>query len=262
MNIFKWIKGKKKQREVRNLIPDKDFEFKQNYYGNTNILEGFKFLYCNNYTDKYCNDHKNKLSFITCAITIPNNQKTLSDTIDLIYLNGYLRFSDLYDYTNLVYRKDDEYITLYIKGNIDYYDNLCDMIHNNIITKYIRNNIFIDESPIETPNEFLENMYNSINNPDKEIDILFIEDNIEYYKIKPVIGLSINKNCERINLENKTVYDINNRKIIYCEIDKFTEEELNYIKKTARHGNKLPESIHLNINIDNDFNDIDEILEV
>lgn len=42
MNIFKWIKGKKKQREVRNLIPDKDFEFKQNYYGNTNILEGFK----------------------------------------------------------------------------------------------------------------------------------------------------------------------------------------------------------------------------
>lgn len=262
MNIIKWIKGKIKQREVKNLIPDKDFEFKQNYYGDINILEGFKFTYCNNYTDRYYHEYKDKISFLSCAITLPNNSKILLDALELMYFHYYYyKITDKYNYNNLYYHIQDEYFTLYLRGNINYYNNLCDLIHNNLITRYIRNNIFIDDKPIETPNEFLNNMYNSITNPDKEIDILFIEDNIEYHKIKPVIGLSLHKNCNNINIQDKIVYEINNRNILYCELDRFTEEEIKYIKNTARHGNKLPENIHININVDIDFDDIDEIIE-
>lgn len=261
MGIINWIKGKLKQREMRNLLPDEEFQFKENFYGYTNILEGFRFTYCNNYTDKFYTLHKHKTSFISCMITLPNNIKILNDILDFIFLTGYMRLSDRYNYDNILYKKDDEYITVYIRGDINYYENICDIIHNNIITRYIRNNIFVEEKPIETPNEYLENMYNSITNPDKEIDILFIEDNIQYHKIKPVIGLSINKNCTKINLDNKITHEMNNRNILYCNIDKFTEEELNYIKNTARHGNKLPESLHISIDTDIDFDDVDEIIE-
>ena len=55
MGIKSWIKGKLKQKEMRKLEPDKEFEFEENYYGDTNIIDGFNFLYCNNYTDKLCN---------------------------------------------------------------------------------------------------------------------------------------------------------------------------------------------------------------
>lgn len=263
MGIINWIKGKLKQREVRNLLPDEEFQFKENFYGYTNILEGFRFTYCNNYTDKFYYENKNKISFISCMIILPNNTKTLNDILDFIFINSYFKFSDLYNYDNIIYKKDDEYITLYIRGDISYYDELCDKVHNNIVSRYIRTNMFsyLDDTPIETPNEFLENMYNSITNPDKEVDILFIEDNIQYHKIKPVIGLSIKKNIDKINLDNKIYYEMNNRNIVYCSIDKFTEDELEYIKNTARHGNKLPESLHISIDTDIDFDDVDEIIE-
>ena len=66
----------------------------------------------------------------------------------------------------------------------------------------------------------------------------------------------------RIKLDNKVVYDINNRNILYCSLDNLTEDEINYIKNTARHGNKLPEHVHININTNIDFDDdVDEIIE-
>ena len=74
---------------------------------------------------------------------------------------------------------------------------------------------------------------------------------LENVKLK----ISISNFDEEENLEMKK----NNRNILYCDMINFTEEEINYIRNNARHGNKLPENLHLNININLD--DVDEIIE-
>ena len=156
-------------------------------------------------------------------------------------------------------------INIFFRGNINYYIILCSYIHNNIITKYIRNNLFPNELNINCPNEYLNNVYNSITYPCKEIDILFIEDNIisNFFKYKPVIGLSIDKNCDKINIENKNYMYYNDRIIIYCDITKLSNNELQYIINNVNYGNKILNLIHTSITEDNiniDL-DIDEIIK-
>lgn len=262
MSIQSWIKGKIKQREVRKLEPDVDFQFKENYYGDSNIIEGFNFIYCNNYTDKYCKDtYKDIFSYISCVISLPYEAKILKDLMILLNytLNNHNRVEE-YDY---IYLKIlDNNIQLFLKGDLFFYRTLCNNIHNNIFTKYIRNNLFIEDNPIETPNEYLDCMLNSINCPSKNIDILFIDSNRPHENYKPVIGLSISKN--EYKKEKAIIYKrdhmslINDRYILYTQLDKLTENELNYLINEVKYGDKLIDLLHLT---NNDYLDIDEIIE-
>ena len=266
MKIISWLKGKKKQRELRKLEPNKDFQFKEDYYGDTQILNGFKFIYCNNYTDKLYNSNKELLSFISCIISLPKTEKILVDLVNFInifHTDEFIKEYNTFKINNISIEINESIINIYLRGNILYYIGICNNIHNNIITRYIRNNIFPNELPIETPNEFLDNIYNSINYPNKEIDILFIEDKVECKEFKPVIGLSININSDKIDINNDYInYKCyNNRYIIYCEINKLPKEELDYIINNVNHGNKLLELVHNNIEIDDIDSDIDEIIE-
>lgn len=265
--IISWFKGKKKQKELQNIEPDKNFTFEENYYGKIEIIEGFQFIYCNNYNKIFYED-KNNISFISCIVSLPKNDKTIKDLINFInlYINliqNKLNNIKLNNYNNINININNEKINIFLRGNMNYYIILCSYIYNNIITKYIRNNLFPNELNIDCPNEYLNNIYNSITYPCKEIDILFIENNILCKDFNPVIGLSIDKNCNKINIEDKNYIYYNNRIIIYCSIDKLSDEELQYITNNINYGNKLLDLIHIGITEDyvNIDLDIDEIIE-
>lgn len=263
MNIISWIKGKKKKREVSKYKKDEDFEFEMKYYGETDLLLGFNFIYCNNYNKIYDNTNKNELSFISCSIILPYNDKNILDLtqfMNIFYIIETPRLSS--DYNNIHIEIEDNKLILFLRGNINLYKEICDNIHNNIITRFIRNSIFPDESIIDCPNEFLNNIYNSINHPCKPVDILFIEDKVICRDFQPVIGISINKNMsdELIDLENKETIRFEDRLITYCSIDKLSEGDINYLLNNTRDGNKLLNIIHTSINDDIDL-DVDEIIE-
>lgn len=266
MNLISWIKGKFKQREVRNLKPDDNFEFKQDYYGilQENSMNNFKFVYCNNYTDKLYKSNKNNLSFISCKITLPNTNKVLKDAIDFmnIYMNKKLSFYNTFGYKQFHIENEYNYMNIYIRGDLAFYNALCENIHNNIITKYIRTNIFPDGMTIETPNEYLNNIYNSIINPYKEIDILFIEE-IECKELSPVIGLSVKDGFDftKFNVDNYITFSLNNRHIIYTQLEDIEKEHLEYIIENVKFGNKLLDIIHKGIDSSDIYSDIDEIIE-
>lgn len=261
MKLKSWLKGKKKQIEIRKLSPDNEFEFEKNYYGVSENINGFKFIYCNNYTDKLYVSNKNILSFLSCIISLPNTTKILQDLINFINTYTYLDIHNNLQYRSTYIVMGTDKIDMYLRGNLHFYSEICNNIHNNIITRYIRNNIFPNELSIETPNEFLNNIYNSITNPNKEIDILFIEDNLLCKSFSPVIGLSISKNCDKINIDNYLYSIVNNRYIIYCELKDLIKEDLNYIVNNVKHGNKLLELVHINIEDDDIDSEIDEIIE-
>ena len=263
MSIKSWIKGKLKQREMRKLEPDKNFEFEENYYGESNIIEGFNFVYCNNYTDKLNTStdelEKEILSFISCVILLPAEIKVINDLINFMNDIYEYKFSSILNYKNIFIKMNTKNIQLFLRGDIFFYKNICDKIHNNIFTKYIRNNIFPDGLTIETPNEYLNSLYISINNPCKDIDILFIEDNILCDEFKPVIGLSVNKKYnDKINKVSWT--SSNNRIIIYLQINELTDNEISYLIENVKHGDKLINLLHKHIT-DNDYLDIDEVIE-
>jgi hypothetical protein len=222
MSILSWIKGKKKQREMRKLKPDENFEFEKEYYGDTNILEGFNFIYCNNYTDKFCNinsAYKEELSFISCVISLPTELKTLKDLE--IFVNNLFAYkynsNRAFNYNNIYIELGLKEVKLFLRGNLLFYSTICKNIYNNIFTKYIRNNLFPNEFPIETPNEFLDKMYNSINYPSKDIDILFIEDKLLCKNFKPVIGLSINPQAKNMQIRDKFGIPVDKRFITYID---------------------------------------------
>lgn len=266
MSILSWLKGKKKQRNMRKLEPDKDFEFKEDYYGivNEDDIYNFNFIYCNNYTDKlYPSLHKDILSFISCKITVPNTAKVFKDIINFMnyYINEDLSDINAFKYKNFHIEHDYNYTNIYLRGDLSFYREICDNIHNNIISKYIRNNIFPDHIAIETPNEFLDNIYNSIKYPSKPIDILFIENVTNWNYFKPVIGLSI-KDDGNYNIPTQCItLSINNRNIVYIEIDKIPKKDLEYLIENVKHGNKLLELVHKSIGNDSIYSDIDEIIE-
>lgn len=263
MNILKWIKGKKKQIENRKLTPNEDFEFEKDYFGEIDIIDGFKIIYCNNYTDKLYNSNKNILSFISSVVSLPKTEKILENLINFIniYYRNNLSDFNAFRYDNIFIEIKQSKINIYLRGDLGFYRKICDNIHNNIITKYIRNNLFPNELSIDTPNEFLDNMYNSITYPNKEIDILFIEDKFLCNDLNPIIGLSINHNSNNIDLNNKYGFIINNRFITYCEINSLSENELNYIINNVTHGNNLLNILHKDIEQDDINTDIDEIIE-
>ena len=264
MKILNWIKGKIKQREMKNIKPDKDFKFEENYYGDIDNLNGFKIIYSNNY-DKIYHSNQNELSFISSVITIPNNNKTLFDLICLIntlLIPNLIKDENSFcNYNQINIYLSDNLINIFIRGNLQFYNNICNHVHNNIITKYIRNNLFPNESFINCPNEFLNNIYNSITNPFKNIDILFIEEDILCKNFKPVIGLSISQDDEIIDLSNKNPLYINGRYIIYSELDNFNEQEIQYIIDNVKNGNKLLNILHKSIDTDDIDLNIDEIIE-
>ena len=263
MSIKSFIKGKLKQIEIRKLKPDENFEFEKELYGETNIIEGFNFVYCNNYTDTYCNygdEYKHQLSFISCVISLPTESKTLKDLGDIINSKLIYNYTQIFKYNNIYIDLGLKEIKLYLRGDILFYTNICNNIHNNIFTKYIRNNIFPNESIIETPNEFLNTMYNSINNPSKEVDILFIENNILCDNFTPVIGLSIKEDSNNILRTNNSGIIVNKRFITYVEINRLSSEQLSYLINEVRHGDKLLELVHKYVP-NNDYSDIDEIIE-
>ena len=263
MSIISFVKGKLKQREVRKLVPDENFEFDKVFYGDTNIIDGFNFIYCNNYTDKFIKSSTNKecLSFISCVISLPAEIKTFIDLGN--FVNGYIEIEDTYHpifkYRNIYIVMGTDKIQLYLRGDIQYYNYLCENIHNNIFTRYIRNNIFVDGVYIETPNEYLDKMYNSINYPNKEMDILFIEDNTLCKEFSPVIGLSLSNKNNKFDsyIKDNNFIIENNRVIIYKEIDKLSDEEIYYLVNNVKYGDKLLDLLHDN----NEYSDIDEIIE-
>ena len=265
MSLKSWIKGKKKVREVRKLEPDKDFNFEKEFYGNSNIIEGFNFLFCNNYTNKYCDKkYTDIISFISCVVVLPNEPKVIKD---LMILLNHITDDKLltYDYSTIHTELIENKIHLYLKGNIVFYNVLCKEIYNNIFTKYIRNNIFTDlenNIHIETPNEYLDKMYNNIKCPSKDIDILFIEDNIPFEGYQPVIGLSISKSIyekeKAVIAKRLDDFEVNNRIIMYIQLDKLTEREINYLIENVKHGDKLINLLH---QTNSNYLDIDEIIE-
>ena len=93
MSLKSWIKGKLKQREMRKLEPDKNFEFDADYYGDSNIIDGFNFIYCNNYTDKLIIGNeleKDVLSFISDGIDTTHEIKdntSFSNSFPIINLS-------------------------------------------------------------------------------------------------------------------------------------------------------------------------------
>ena len=263
MSLLSFIKGKLKQREVRKLEPEEDFKFEENYYGDINIIDGFNFVYCNNYTTKLYENKEvtlNCLSFISCVISLPSELKVIGD-LEFFINNTREEFS-LFRYNNINISINKDRIQLFLRGDIKFYEFICKNIHNNIFTKYIRNNILLEDTPIDTPNEYLNNIYTSINHPSKEVDILFIEDNIQCKGFKPVIGLSVKSNLLKspINFSNKTRITLNNRDITYCQIDKLDSDELNYLLTNVKHGDKLLKLVHTYIT-NNDYSNIDEIIE-
>lgn len=262
MSIISLVKGKLKQREVRKLEPDKDFNFDENYYA-TDILDGFNFIYCNNYTNKFCSNNNLKLSFISCVISLPSELKVIANLSNII--NEVFNSKDYhsyFEYNNLYVVLGLDRVQLFLRGDINFYRNICDNIHNNIFTKYIRNNIFPNELNIETPNEYLDNMYNSINCPTKELDILFIEDKVLCKGFNPVIGLSISNKNNKFDsyIKDKNVILENNRCIIYKELNTLSDEEVEYLVNNVKHGDKLLELLHKGIDNEYDYS-IDEIIE-
>jgi hypothetical protein len=248
---------------MRKLEPDKDFEFEENYYGESNIIEGFNFIYCNNYTDKLNSSlddlEKECLSFISCVISLPAEIKVINDLVNFMNTVYEYKFSSIFKYKNIYIKMNPKNIQLFLRGDINFYKSLCDKIHNNIFTKYIRNNIFPNEMSIETPNEYLDKLYNSITNPCKDIDILFIEDNILCEEFKPVIGLSVNqKYSDKINRISWTAS--NKRIVIYLQINELSDNEVSYLIENVKHGDKLIELLHKHLT-DNDYLDIDEVIE-
>lgn len=264
MSIKSFIKGKLKQREVKKLEPDENFEFEKEFYGESNIIEGFNFIYCNNYTDKFYNSKdmdRQFLSYISCVISLPNELKIIKDLVafsNSIFDNNIP--VALFDYRRIHFKITKTNIQLYLRGDYLFYNDICKRIHNNIFTKYIRNNLFIDDIFIDTPNEYLNNMYSSITNPSKEIDILFIENNIQCESFKPVIGLSIDQYDSHIKINDKRHFPLNNRNIVYFEIDKLTEDELSYLINNVKYGDKLLELVH-KYKTNDDYSDIDEIID-
>ena len=266
MGLSKWIKGIKRRIENAKIKPDENFEFEKEYFGNTDTIEGFKFIYCNNYTEKLYSSNKSQLSFLSCVITLPRTEKVLDDLIKFtnLYLHNEIADYNTFKYDHLFIQMRQKLVYIYLRGDLLFYKEICNSIHNNIITKYIRNNIFPNELSINTPNEFLDNIYNSITNPNKEIDILFIEDNMECNEFDPVIGLSLYEKCDKIKLDNKNKLCImlNRRFITYCKLSSLSEDELEYIINNVNHGNKLLKLLHKDIIIkDDDYSYIDEIIE-
>ena len=264
MSIKSWIKGKMKQREMRKLEPDKNFEFEENYYGEANIIEGFSFIYCNNYTDKFNSTsladlEKGCLSFISCVISLPAEIKVIIDLVSFMNNVHEYKFSSVLKYKNIYIKMNTKNIQLFLRGDLNFYKNLCDKIRNNIFTKYIRNNIFPNGMSIETPNEYLDKIYNSITNPYKDIDILFIEDNVLCKEFKPIIGLSVNKKYED-KIDKVSWTTSNNRIIIYLQIDELSDNEISYLIENVKHGDKLINLFHKHLT-DNDYLDIDEVIE-
>lgn len=268
MGIIKFFKGLKTKSELKKLKPDDNFEFEKEYFGDISILEGFKYIYSNNFTDKLYIEHKDILSLITCEIILPKTNKSLLDTIKLLnYMSNRICNKEkelLSNYIHCQVNSDynKQQIQIFLRGSIKFYSSLLEL-HNNIITKYIRNNLFPDDISIETPNEFLNNLYNSINYPNKEIDILFIEDNKDCV-LSPIIGLSINKDSKIIDIEKYDRYGviINNRFILYLQLNNILEKDLTYIIENVEHSEKLNELIHKDINNSEYLDeDIDEIIE-
>lgn len=262
-SIVSFIKGKLKQREVRKLVPDENFEFDKVSYGDADILDGFNFIYCNNYTDKFTKDCKDILSFISCVISVPTETKTFIDLGE--FMNKFFEIDNNFNtlvsqYNNIFMKIGLDRIQLFLRGNILFYTKLCENIHNNIFTRYIRNNIFPDETVIETPNEYLDKMLNSINNPYKELDILFIEDKVLCEGFNNVIGLSMNEKAYNKFIkknDNFTVIMGNNRYIIYTQVKALNDEQIEYLISNVAHGDKLFSLLHDS----NDYSDIDEIIE-
>lgn len=259
MKILKWLKGIKKKREVMKREPNKDFEFDELNY-DMEILNGFNFLYCNDYTENLYKTNFNirkNLALMTCKITVSQTTKSLLDLLFIISLNFINKKTNL-TYDNIYIEYKEKNVILYLRGDIDFYSNLCET-HNNIITRFIRNNIFPNGEIIETPNEFLNNIFNSINYPNKILDILFIENNLNN-PFKPVVGLSFSKAYDS-DLDKyfpeieSNIYMHNNRYILYIQYDKIPEELLNYIILNVNHGEKLFNLLHQDIE-----DDIDEYI--
>jgi len=256
MKIFSKFKGKKIQKELEK-NKNKDFKFEEYYYGDINIIDGFKILFSNNYTEKLCNKENTNLSILTCKITLLKNNKSLSDIIEFLqlYYSNKISNYNYFKYGNLYIYMTENQIDLYLRGDIKFYIKLCEYIHHNIIIKYIKNNIIINDTPIQTPNEYLNTLYNSINNPNKDIDILFIEEN-NPLELSPIIGLSISEKTME-NYTTKIPYLFyNQRYIFYIELNKLSEDQIEYIINNVNYGDKLKDIYYSNIN---DF-DIDEIL--
>lgn len=260
MSIISWFKGKLKQREIRNLKPDKDFKFDKYAYGDANIMEGFRFIYCNNFTNQLYEKDLDKLAFISCVIEIPTSIKALIDLVNFFKeINSNNKINLDKNYTNIQTDITETYIKLYLRGNVIFYKALCYYINNNIFTNYINKNIFINNiTNIITPNEFLNSNYGTINHPCKSIDVLFIEDKKECYTFNRVIGLSLSeKGYEELHLtEDNVIYkdDNHQRYIVYIELDNIAEDEQYYIINNAYSGNEL-------IKYKQNNNDIDEIIE-
>lgn len=269
MKLLSYIKGLLKKREVSKLKPDINFEFDDyTYFDENNIEEKFEIIYSNNYTDNYCKDMQLELSYISSVITLSKTEKTLEDLVTFIntYHNIDLDGVKKFTYNSIHIEIIDELIKIHLRGNLLFYSAICEVIHNNIITKLIRNTIIPNGRLITTPDRFMNNMYNSINYPNKDIDILFIEEN-NPKQLNPVIGLSVSKSCTEIDSYYKLInvgkqyYTINNRNIVYTEVNNLSEKDLDYIINNVKHGNKLLDIIHKD-NIEDDINlDIDEIIE-
>jgi hypothetical protein len=127
MSILSYFKGKKKQREVRNLTPDKEFQFKENYYGDTNVVEGFRFIYCNNYTEKLFKDYRGRVverfgkeldrelryniktkEVDVTTVNEDGSESTQKKTIHVAEVAEYDEFTRIFDETNVHWVKDAE----------------------------------------------------------------------------------------------------------------------------------------------------------
>lgn len=247
-------------RLYNKLIEPENIEWENKNYGNIEMADVFKVIYSNNY-QKICKDTKyhQLLSLISFEIIINTESESLID---------FLKFSEIitettirehkmnYPIMELVWSKDNKYITIKLRGNIAFFKDICLSIRHNIIAKYIRNYLFpkdyISELSTISVEERFENEYiYGLDHPNKDIDILFIEnDNFK----NPLIGLSFKDLPTQLQPYHCITY--NDRKVIIVPIKNINLDLMNL--DIPEKYNTIISNIHTIID---PYKDIDEIIE-
>lgn len=233
-------------------IEPENVKWEEKDYGNIEMADTFNVAYSNNYI-KICKDPKYHviLSLISFEIIINANYEIAMDIIDLYqYITS--NFIEKYNLIELEWSSDYKYITIRLRGNISIFKQMCLSLNHNIFVKYIRNYLFpknITENNYSVEERFDNEYIYGLDNPNKDIDILFIEnDNFK----DPLIGLSL-KNLP-IELQPYHVISYNNRSVVIIPIKKI---DITGLDLPERYNNIIS-NIHTNID---PYNDIDEIIE-
>ena len=132
----------------------KDIDWKDTDYGDIGP-DKFEVIYCNNYKE-ICNSNKDleyELSCIEFKITLDKKESILINLIQLLSLD----IEKFTLYKNIYIKENIHTFELILKGNINYYKDICNRLPHNIITKYIKSYLFPNKNISSIEERFLNN---------------------------------------------------------------------------------------------------------